>query len=126
MDVSAPGLPATGGPLPKSRSAGPLRGDCRRRGHETKRLPLQFCFACFYPPLFGLVWVLFLPPGFTAAEVVLFFLHVELAPGGRYLLWPALPGVPPWVPVLLASLSFFSVPCVLLGQTAVLVLFLAA
>ena len=33
---------------------------------------------------------------------------------------------PRWVPVLLASLSLFSLACVLLGQTAVLVLFLGS
>src|SRR3954447_5056030 len=80
----------------------------------------------YYPPWFGLVWVLFLPLGFTAAKLLWFFLNVELTLIAGYLLRPAVPDAPPWVPVLLASLSLFTVACVALGQTAILVLFLAA
>jgi hypothetical protein len=80
----------------------------------------------FYPPWFGLVWVLFVPLGYAGAKLAWFFLNVELTLVAGYLLRPALPGVRGWVPVLLAALPLFTLACVLLGQTAILVLFLAA
>jgi hypothetical protein len=80
----------------------------------------------YYPPWFGLPWVLVLPVGFPAVKVLWFFLNVELTLVSGYLLRPAVPKAPAWLPVLLASLSLFTLACVLLGQTAILVLFLAA
>ncbi len=79
----------------------------------------------YYPPWLGLVWVLFLPLGFAAAKLLWFFLNVELTLVSGYLLRRAVPRAPPWMSVLLASLSFFTLACVLLGQTSILVLFLA-
>jgi hypothetical protein len=80
----------------------------------------------YYPPWFGLVWVVVLPLGFKLAKLFWFFVNVELALVSGCLLRPAVPRVPPRVPVLMASLSLFTLACVLLGQTAILVLFLAA
>jgi hypothetical protein len=78
----------------------------------------------YYPPWFGLVWAAFLPLGFPAARLAWFLVNVEMALGAGYLLslgmtrgW--------WLPIVLAPLFFFSLACLVLGQTALLVFFLA-
>jgi hypothetical protein len=93
---------------------------------ETSGLGIYDFLPYYYPPWFGLLWVPLLPLGFPGAKLFWFFLNVELTLLAGYLLRPAVPRAPPWVPVVLACLSLFSLACVLLGQTAVLVLFLAA
>jgi hypothetical protein len=80
----------------------------------------------YYPPWFGLLWVPAVPLGFQAARVAWFFLNVELTLISGYLLHRGVPGVPPRLPMVLAPVFAFSVACVLLGQTAIVVLFLVA
>src|SRR5262249_50797626 len=79
----------------------------------------------YYPPWFGLLFIPLLPLGYSTAKLVWFFVNVEMALVAGYLLHPALPSAPRWAPVLLSALSLFTVACVLLGQTTILVLFLA-
>jgi hypothetical protein len=78
----------------------------------------------YYPPWFGLPWVLLVPLGFQTARLAWFFLNVELTLVAGYLLQRSVPGVPASLPMVLAPVFVFSVACVLLGQTAVLVFFL--
>jgi hypothetical protein len=80
----------------------------------------------FYPPWFGMIWVLLLPLGYNAAKVAWFFVNVELTLVAAHLLRPAVPVAPRWVPFVLAAFSLFTLACVVLGQTAIVVLFLAA
>src|SRR5260221_287424 len=69
---------------------------------ETTGRGIYDCLPYYYPPWLGLAWVLFLPLGFTTAKLFWFFLNVELALVSGYLLRPAVPGAPRWVPLLLA------------------------
>jgi Glycosyltransferase family 87 len=78
----------------------------------------------YYPPWFGLAWVLLVPLGFQAAKVAWFFINIELTLVAGYLLHRSVPGVPPRLPMVLAPVFAFSVACVLLGQTAIVVFFL--
>jgi hypothetical protein len=80
----------------------------------------------YYPPWFGMLFVPLRPLGFGAAKIAWFFLNVEMALAAGYLLRPTGTGAPCLGSVLLAALSLFTLASVVLGQTAVLVLFLAA
>jgi hypothetical protein len=82
------------------------------------------CLPYFYPPWFALACVPLLPLGYAAAKVVFFFLNIELALLTGYLLRDMIRGVPRWLPVVLVSLLSFTVVAALLGQTALLILFL--
>jgi hypothetical protein len=55
---------------------------------------------------------------------VFFFLNIELALLSGYLLRDAVRGVPHWLPMVFVALFVFTLVAVLLGQTALLVLFL--
>ena len=92
---------------------------------ESKGFGLYDFLPYYYPPWFGLAFVPLLPLRFAGAKLLWFFLNVEMTLLSGYVLRPAAPssGV---TPVLLAALSLFTLACVLLGQTAILVLFLAA
>jgi hypothetical protein len=79
----------------------------------------------YYPPWFALLWVPVLPLGYPAARLLWFFLNVEMVLVSGYLLRPAVPRTRAIVLVLLAALPLFTLACCLLGQTAILVLFLA-
>ncbi|TMQ29261.1 MAG: DUF2029 domain-containing protein [Planctomycetota bacterium] len=78
----------------------------------------------YYPPWFGLLWVLLVPLGYAAAKTVWFFVNLECTLLAGYLLRRSVPGVPAWVPMVVASLFLFSVACVVLGQTALVIFFL--
>jgi hypothetical protein len=82
------------------------------------------CLPYFYPPWFALACVPLLPLGYPAAKAVFFFLNIELAFLTGYLLRDKARGVPRWFPQVLLSLLCFTVVSVLLGQTALLILFL--
>jgi hypothetical protein len=84
------------------------------------------CLPYFYPPWFALACAALLPLGYPAAKVVFFFLNVELALLAGYLLRPTGRGVPHWLPVAFVSLFCFTIVSALLGQTALLILFLIA
>jgi hypothetical protein len=77
----------------------------------------------YYPPWFGLAWVAFLPLGFPGAKLAWLFLNVEMALGAGYLLGRGLTRWR-WLPAVLAFVFFFSLACMALGQTALLVFFL--
>jgi hypothetical protein len=80
----------------------------------------------YYPPWFGSLFVALLPLGYDWARFAWFFVNIELALLTGYLLRQNMPGIPRWVPLLLVPVFLFSVACVVLGQTALLVFFLAA
>jgi hypothetical protein len=80
----------------------------------------------YYPPWLGLVWILVLPLGYTTAKLLWFFFSVEMTLVSGFLLRPAVPAAPGWAPVVLAAFSVFTLGCIMLGQTAILILFLAA
>jgi hypothetical protein len=78
----------------------------------------------FYPPWFALACAALLPLGYPAGKVAFFALNIALAlASGRLLRGPA-KGVPGWAPSVLVPLFVFSVVCVLLAQTSLIVLFL--
>jgi hypothetical protein len=78
----------------------------------------------YYPPWFGLLWVLLVPLGYEGAKFAWFFLNVELSLVTGYLLRHNLPGVAPRIPMVLVPVCAFTLACVLLGQTTMLVFFL--
>jgi hypothetical protein len=80
----------------------------------------------YYPPWVGLLCVLLVPLGFAGAKLAWFFLNVELIFLGGYLLRDAIPGVPRWMPMFLASVLLFTLASVLLAQTVSLIFFLMA
>jgi hypothetical protein len=93
---------------------------------ETSGFGLYDFLPYYYPPWFGMLWVPLLPLGLQGAKLAWLFVNVEMTLGAGYLLHPAVPRAPRWVPVVLAGLAFFSLACIVLGQTAILILFLAA
>ena len=84
------------------------------------------CLPYFYPPWFALACVPLLPLGYPAAKVVFFFLNIELALLTGYLLQDTIRTVPRWLPVVFVALFIFTIVSALLGQTALLILFLVA
>jgi hypothetical protein len=86
----------------------------------------------YYPPWFGFLWVPavllesqhVVPWGFQEAKVAWFFINVELTLVAGYLLHRSVPRVPTPVPIIMAPVLAFSVACVLLGQTAMIIFFL--
>jgi hypothetical protein len=91
---------------------------------ETSGFGVYDCLPYFYPPWFALACVPLLPLGYSAAKVVFFFLNIELALLTGYLLRDTVRGVPRWLPLVLVSLLCFTLVAALLGQTALLILFL--
>jgi hypothetical protein len=89
----------------------------------TKGLGLFDALPYFYPPWVGLACALLVPLGYEAAKVVWFFGNVELALLSGYLLGTAVP-VSRWVPFVLVTTFAFTLACVLLAQTSILMLFL--
>jgi hypothetical protein len=83
------------------------------------------CLPYFYPPWFALACAAFLPLGYTAGKAAFFALNIALALSAGYLLRGTARGAPGCAPPLVAPLFVFSVACVLLGQTSLLVLLLA-
>ncbi|MFL5245735.1 MAG: glycosyltransferase family 87 protein [Gemmataceae bacterium] len=79
----------------------------------------------YYPPWFGLLWVLAVPLGFEAAKTAWFFINVELAlVSGYFLTQTAAFGIRSWIPMTVAPCFVFTIIAVLLGQTSILVFFL--
>jgi hypothetical protein len=77
----------------------------------------------YYPPWFGFLWVLLVPLGFEAAKFTWFFSNVEMALVAGYLLGHAA-AVPRLLAILFVPIFLFSFACILLGQTAIFMLFL--
>jgi hypothetical protein len=91
---------------------------------ETNGFGVYDCLPYFYPPWFALACVPLLPLGYSAAKVVFFFLNIDLALLTGYLLRDTVRGVPRWLPPILVSFFCFTIVTALLGQTALLILFL--
>jgi hypothetical protein len=89
----------------------------------TKGLGLYDSLPYFYPPWMGLACTLLVPLGFETAKVVWFFGNVELALLSGYLLGTVV-AVPRWVPLVLVATFAFTLACVLLAQTSIVMLFL--
>jgi hypothetical protein len=82
------------------------------------------CLPYFYPPWFALACVPLLALGYPAAKVVFFFFNIELALVSGHLLQSTVRGVARWLPVVFISFFIFTLVTALLGQTALLMLFL--
>src|SRR5262249_19705563 len=79
----------------------------------------------YYPPWFAMAFALLVPLGFDKARVVSYFLNVELLLLSGYLL-SLLVRVPRTIPLVVVPLFALSIASVLIGQTAILMLFLTA
>jgi hypothetical protein len=90
----------------------------------TKGFGVYDCLPYFYPPWFALAFIPLLPLGYPAAKVVFFFLNIELALLSGHLLRGTVRGAPRWFPVAFVALFAFTIVSALLGQTALVILFL--
>jgi hypothetical protein len=80
----------------------------------------------YYPPWFAAACALLVPLGYDGAKVAWFALNLELLLLAAYLLRDAVPGVPRSVPPVAVPLFGLSVVALFVGQTSILMLFLAA
>jgi len=80
----------------------------------------------YYPPWFAAGCALLVPLGYDGAKVAWFALNLELLLLAGYLLRDAVPGVPRSVPPVAVPLFGLSVVALFVGQTSILMLFLAA
>jgi hypothetical protein len=80
----------------------------------------------YYPPWFAAGCALLVPLGYDGAKVAWFALNLELLLLAGYLLRGAVPGVPRSVPPVAVPLFGLSVVALFVGQTSILMLFLAA
>jgi hypothetical protein len=80
----------------------------------------------YYPPWFAGACTLLIPLGYEGGKVAWFFLNLELLFLTGFLLRGAVTGLPGRIPLVTVPLFLFSVLALLIGQTPILVLFLAA
>jgi Glycosyltransferase family 87 len=80
----------------------------------------------YYPPWFAAGCALLVPLGFDGAKVAWFALNLELLLLSGYLLRDAVPGLPKSVPTMAVPLFGLSVIALFVGQTSIIILFLAA
>jgi Glycosyltransferase family 87 len=80
----------------------------------------------YYPPWFAAGCALLVPLGYDGAKVAWFALNLELLLLAGYLLRDTVPGVPRSVPPVTVPLFGLSVVALFVGQTSILMLFLAA
>jgi Glycosyltransferase family 87 len=80
----------------------------------------------YYPPWFAMAFALLVPLGFETARIVFYLLNVELLFLSAYLLSRTAARVPPAIPLVVVPLFVFCPASLLIGQTAILVLFLTA
>jgi hypothetical protein len=80
----------------------------------------------YYPPWFAAGCALLVPLGYDGAKVGWFALNLELLLLAGYLLRDAVPGVPRSVPVVAVPVFGLSVVALFVGQTSIIMLFLAA
>lgn len=78
----------------------------------------------FYPPWFALACASLLPFGYPVGKLIFFFLNVALAFVCGHLLSERVKEAPAWLPLVLVPAFVFSIICVLLAQTSLIVLFL--
>jgi hypothetical protein len=79
----------------------------------------------YYPPWFAAACTLFVPLGFEGGKLAWFFLNVELLLLSGFLLRNAVPGVPRSIATGIVPLFVFCVIALFLGQTSVVMMFLA-
>ena len=80
----------------------------------------------YYPPWFALGCTLLVPLGFEGGKIAWFFLNLEMLFFSCFVLRDAVPGVPRSIAPAAVPLCLFSVEALIAGQTAILILFLAA
>jgi hypothetical protein len=80
----------------------------------------------YYPPWFALGCTLLVPLGFEGGKLAWFFVNLEALLLVGFLLRDALPGLPRSIPLVAAPLFLFSQLALLVGQTPILILLLAA
>src|SRR5262249_31537133 len=80
----------------------------------------------YYPPWFALGCTSLLPLGYEGGKVAWFFLNLELLFLSGYLLCNSFPGLPRSIPLVAVPLFLFGLLALLIGQTPILILFLAA
>jgi hypothetical protein len=80
----------------------------------------------YYPPWFAAGCALLVPLGYDGAKVAWFALNLELLLLAGYLLRDAVPGVPRSVPPVAVPLFGLSVVALFVGQTSIVMLYLAA
>ena len=80
----------------------------------------------YYPPWFAMAFAMLVPLGFQTARIAFFFLNVELLLLSGYLLSSTAARVPRAIPLVVVPLFIFGPASLLIGQTAILVLFLTA
>jgi hypothetical protein len=80
----------------------------------------------YYPPWFALACTLLIPLGYEGGKVAWFFLNLEMLIGTGFLLRNAVPGLPRSIPLIAVPLFLFCLLALFIGQTPILILFLAA
>lgn len=80
----------------------------------------------YYPPWFGLACTLFLPLGYETGKAAWFFLNLQMLFLTGFLLKDRVAGLSRSIPLVAVPLFFFSALALLLGQTSILIVFLAA
>jgi Glycosyltransferase family 87 len=80
----------------------------------------------YYPPWFAAGCALLVPLGYDGAKVAWFAINLELLLLAGYLLRDAVPGVPRTVPLVAVPIFALSIVALFVGQTSILILFLAA
>jgi hypothetical protein len=78
----------------------------------------------YYPPWFAMLWLPLLPLGLAGAKVAWLFLNVEMALLSGYLLSQVVPQARSWIVQVVVPMFLFSLACMVLGQTSILILFL--
>jgi hypothetical protein len=78
----------------------------------------------YYPPWMGFACVALVPMGFQAAKLFWFFLNIELVLLSGCWLRDCIRGLPATIPVATVFFFAFTVACILLAQTAIIILFL--
>ena len=80
----------------------------------------------YYPPWFALACTLLIPLGYEGGKVAWLFLNLELLFGTGFLLRNAVPQLPRSIPLVTVPFFLFSLLALFIGQTPILILFLAA
>ncbi len=80
----------------------------------------------YYPPWFALACTALIPLGYEGGKVAWFFLNLETLFGTGFLLRSAVPGLPRSIPLVTVPFFLFSLLALFIGQTPILILFLAA
>jgi hypothetical protein len=80
----------------------------------------------YYPPWLAMAFALVVPLGYESAREVCYFLNIEMLFLSGYVLGVTAKRVPPAIPLVAVPLFALCLASLLIGQTAILMLFLAA